>query len=79
MAKRVTTKRVTVVGMAKLNPDQKYHVEEAARTIARAAEHLRDGPLMKQVRQHVASQAAAVGVTPTPKTAMVGRPARGRK
>lgn len=76
MAKRIASKRVTVVGMAKLAPDQKYKVEEAARTIARAAEHLRDGPLMKQVRQHVASQAAAVGVTPTPKNALV---ARGRK
>ena len=41
-------------------PMDRYEVEEAARTIARAEEHKRNKPLMTKVRQHVAGLHKAV-------------------
>lgn len=44
-----------------VRPLDRYEVEDAARTIARAEEHKRNKPLMKAVRSHVKRLTMAVG------------------
>ncbi len=44
-----------------VRPLDRFEVEDAARTIARAEEHKRNPKLMKAVRDHVVRLHAAVG------------------
>lgn len=42
----------------------RYEVEDAARTIARAEEHKRNPKLMREVKKHVTRLSSAVGAKP---------------
>lgn len=48
----------------RIRPMDRWEVEDAARTIARAEEHKRDPKLMAKVREHISSLHKAVGRVP---------------
>lgn len=56
-----STKKPAMGVAIRIRPMDRWEVEDAARTIARAEEHKRDPKLMAKVREHVTSLHKAIG------------------